>query len=250
MTIAKGERGEGSLLIPPRDGVDIGDYTLRDFAAKWLMQQCDLAETSVYREANRALLSSADRRQRVLFIGDSITEFWTDLAELQTESITVINRGIRGQNSSQLLLRFEDDAIALQPACIVLLCGTNDLRSYVGDAGSVAESARQRIVRNVTAMADIAQARRIAMCLAAIPPVNPTHPVHRDPPAIVAINEWLADFAAARQLDFIDYHRVLVDVAGHLDAAFSEDGLHPNAAGYARMKQELQRCRTVARLFM
>jgi acyl-CoA thioesterase I len=237
-----------SLLIPPRDGVDIGDYTLRDFAAKWLMQQCDLAEVSVYREANRALLAGEDRRQRVVFIGDSITEFWSNLAGMQTESIAVINRGIRGQNSSQLLLRFEDDAIALQPACIVLLCGTNDLRSYVGDAGSVAEGARQRIIRNVTAMADIAQARRIALCVAALPPVNPTHPVHRDPSAIVAINDWLARFAAARQLDFIDYHRALVDVAGHLDAAFSEDGLHPNAAGYARMSQELQRCATVSRL--
>jgi lysophospholipase L1-like esterase len=234
------------LLNPPRDGVDIGDYTLRDFAAKWLMQQCDLAEVSVYREANRALLASEDPRPRLVFIGDSITEFWTDLRELQSESAAIINRGIRGQNSSQLLLRFEDDAIALQPACIVLLCGTNDLRSYVGEAGSVAESARQRIVRNVTAMADIAQARRIALCLGALPPVNPAHPVHRDPSAIVAINAWLAEFAAARRLDFIDYHRVLVDGAGHLDAAFSEDGLHPNAAGYARMRQELQRCATVS----
>jgi lysophospholipase L1-like esterase len=237
-----------SMLIPPRDGVDIGDYTLRDFAAKWLMQQCDLAEVSVYREANRALLAGEDRRQRVVFIGDSITEFWTDLAGMQSESIAIINRGIRGQNSSQLLLRFEDDAIALQPACIVLLCGTNDLRSYVGDAGSVAESARQRIIRNVTAMADIAQARRIALCLAALPPVNPAHPVHRDPSAIVEINDWLARFAAARQLDFIDYHRALVDVSGHLDATFSEDGVHPNAAGYARMSHELQRCASVSRL--
>ncbi len=248
MTVQKMEPGAGSLLIPPRDGVDIGDYTLRDFAAKWMMQQCDLAEVSVYREANLALLASEDRRRRLVFIGDSITEFWTDLAELQTESVAVINRGIRGQNSSQLLLRFEDDAIALQPACIVLLCGSNDLRSYVGAASSVAESARQRIVRNVTAMADIALARRISLCLAAIPPVNPAHPVHRDPSAIVAINAWLADFAAPRQLGFIDYHRALVNGAGHLDAAFSDDGLHPNAAGYARMRQELQRCPTVFRL--
>ncbi len=237
-----------SLLIPPRDGVDIGDYTLRDFAAKWLMQQCDLAEVSVYREANRALLAGEDRRQRVVFMGDSITEFWMDLAELQTESVAIVNRGIRGQNSSQMLLRFEDDAIALRPACIVLLCGTNDLRSYVGDAGSVAESARHRIVRNVTAMADIAQARRIALCLGALPPVNPAHPVHRDSSAIVSINGWLADFAATRQLGFIDYHRALVDAAGHLDAAFSEDGLHPNAAGYVRMRSELQRCATVSAL--
>lgn len=236
------------MLIPPRDGVDIGDYTLRDFAAKWLMQQCDLAEVCVYREANRALLAGNDRRRRIVFIGDSITEFWTDLAELQTGSVAILNRGIRGQNSSQMLLRFEDDAIALEPACIVLLCGTNDLRSYVGDACSVAEGAQQRIVRNVTAMADIAQARGIALCLAAIPPVNPAHPVHRDPSAIVAINAWLADFAATRRLDLIDYHRVLVDAAGHLEAAFSEDGLHPNAAGYARMKQALQRCATLAAL--
>lgn len=78
--------------------------------------------------------------------------------------------------------------------------------------------------------------------------MNTAHPVHREPSAIVAINAWLADFAATRQLDFIDYHRVLVDAAGHLDAAFSEDGEHPNAAGYMRMRQELQRCARVSAL--
>ncbi|MBL8270108.1 GDSL-type esterase/lipase family protein [Steroidobacter sp.] len=248
MTAEKTERGEASLLIPPRDGVDIGDYTLRDFAAKWMMQQCDLAQTSWYRDANLTLLAGEDQRRRLVFLGDSITEFWTDLAELQTASVAIINRGIRGQNSSQMLLRFEDDAIALKPACIVLLCGTNDLRSYVGNASSVAGSARERIVRNVTAMADIAQARRVVLCLGALPPVNLAHPVHRDPAAIVAINVWLAEFAASRQLGFIDYHRVLMNEAGHLDAMFSEDGLHPNTAGYNRMRRELQRCAAVARL--
>lgn len=244
------EAAPQSLLVPPRDGVDIGDYTLRDFAAKWLMQQCDLAETSVYRDANSALLAGNDSRRRIVFMGDSITEFWTDLAELDTASTVVVNRGIRGQNSSQMLLRFEDDAIALQPALIVLLCGTNDLRSYVGDAASVGPSARLRIVRNVTAMADISLANEIPICLGAIPPVNPAYPVHRDPASIVTINRLLADFATRRRLEFIDFHRLLVDDDGYLGDEFSADGVHPNAAGYAHMRLALGRSSRLASLLL
>jgi len=242
------EQAPKSLLVPPRDGVDIGDYTLRDFAAKWLMQQCDLAEIGFYRAANNALLAGSDSRRRIVFLGDSITEFWSSLADLDTAETVVLNRGIRGQNSSQMLLRFEDDVIALQPALIVLLCGTNDLRSYVGDAAAVGVSAQQRIMRNVTAMADIAMARNVPMSIGAIPPVNPAHPVHRDPAAILAINLRLNDFATQRRLHLIDFHRALVNEAGCLDTAFSADGVHPNAAGYARMRMELDRSAGIAAL--
>ena len=227
------------LLVPPRDGVDIGDYSLRDFAAKWLMQQCDLAELGTHSEANAALLASGDARQRIVFMGDSITEFWSDLADLDDDETAVLNRGIRGQNSTQMLLRFEDDAIGLRPALIVLLCGTNDLRSYVGDGASIGPRAQEKVLRNVTAMSDIAFARGVPILLGSVPPVNPVHPVYRDPATIVRLNRQLADFASQRRLEFVDYHRALVDRSGLLDDAFSADGVHPNSEGYTRMRREL-----------
>jgi len=230
------------LLVPPRDGVDIGDYSLRDFAAKWMVQQCDLAELGVYRGANAQVLASADPRPRIVFMGDSITEFWVDLALLESQDTAILNRGIRGQNSTQMLLRFEDDAIALRPALIVLLCGTNDLRSYVGNGASLGLGAPERVIRNVTAMADIALARSVPILLGSVPPVNPGFPVYRDPSLILSLNRQLAAFAAERQLGLADYHRALADPAGLLDEAFSADGVHPTAAGYARMQIELRRC--------
>jgi len=226
-------------LAPPLGGVDVGDYSLRDFAAKWLMQQCDLAELGKYRAANRAVIASKDTRKRIVFVGDSITELWSDLESLGNTEIAALNRGISGQNSTQMLLRFEDDAIALAPAQIVLLCGTNDLRCYVGEAASVGESARQAIVRNVTSMTDIALAHNIPIVLCAIPPVNVAKTVYRDPRSIVRSNDCLATFAAQRRLSFADYHGALADSSGALNEIYSEDGVHPNARGYAIMRAVL-----------
>ena len=228
-----------SMLTPPREGIDVGDYSLRDFAVKWLMQQSDLAELGKYRDANAAVIARNDSRNRIVFIGDSITELWGDLAELGNAVTLTLNRGISGQNSTQMLLRFEDDAIALAPKLIVLLCGTNDFRCYVGEAPSVGASARRMIIRNVTAMADIALARGTSLVLCAIPPVNAARSVYRDPDSIVAANDWLAGFAAQRRLDFVDYHAALADTSGMLDATYSEDGVHPNECGYARMRAVL-----------
>jgi lysophospholipase L1-like esterase len=227
------------ILTPPRGGVDIGDYSLRDFAAKWLVQQADLAETDRYRAANAALLAEGDCRQRVVLIGDSITEFWTAAEGFGGATWRTVNRGIAGQNSTQMLLRFGDDVAALDPALAVLLCGTNDLRCYAGPPTAIAASALDRVRRNVTSMADIAKGRGIALVLATLPPTGRQPDTFRDPAAIVAVNNWIGDFARARALGFIDYHGALRGADGYLPPALSADGVHPNAAGYARMSAAL-----------
>jgi acyl-CoA thioesterase I len=228
------------VLSPPRGGGDIGDYSLRDFAAKWLVQQCDLAEIDHYSAANAVLAADGDRRRRVILMGDSITEFWADASGLEGATWRVLNRGIAGQNSTQMLLRFEDDVIALAPDLAILLCGTNDLRCYAGPPASIAESALARIRRNVTAIADIAAGRNLPLILATLPPVGVQSDVFRDPDAILAVNDWIARFAVARGLETIDYHGALVDSNGHLPPALSEDGVHPNGAGYDRMMKALR----------
>ncbi len=141
-----------------------------------------------------------------------------------------------------MLLRFVDDVIALKPAVVAILCGTNDLRSYVGDPASVGASALARISRNLRAMCDIATANGIKVVLCTLPPVGADRDtVNRDPGAVVAVNRWIAGFAAERGYPLADYHSALVDGSGHLAPADGEDGLHPSAAGYAKMWPELNR---------
>jgi lysophospholipase L1-like esterase len=229
--------GIDPVLVPPRGGIDIGDYSLRDFAAKWLFQQCDLAELGRYRDANAALAGDGNSGARIVLLGDSITEFWDGSGQLAGERWQVINRGIAGQNATQMLLRFEDDVAALLPKLAVLLCGTNDLRCYAGHPAAIAASALDRIRIAVTAMADIAAARGIMLALCTLPPVGRQPETWRDPAALRGVNAWVASFAAARGLDLVDYYAALADDEGFLPDGLSGDGVHPNAAGYALMLQ-------------
>jgi acyl-CoA thioesterase I len=228
------------VVSPPRSGGDIGDYSLRDFAMKLLVQQADLAEVERYRVANRELRQGGDGRDRIVLMGDSIIEFWNAAAALEGATWRAVNRGIAGQNSTQMLLRFEDDVVALAPRLLVLLCGTNDLRCYAGHPSTIAASALERITRNVTAMTDIAGARGIVAMIGTLPPVGVRRDVCRDPGAIRAVNQWLTEFATGRGLGVIDYHAALIDADGHLPPQFSEDGVHPNCEGYARMMTALR----------
>jgi lysophospholipase L1-like esterase len=135
-----------------------------------------------------------------------------------------------------MLLRFGDDVVALQPKGLILLCGTNDLRAYVGDPADVAASALARIRRNVIAMCDISRGNRIAVLLGAIPPVGPDRErVARDSEAVRAANAWLKSFALSRGYPFADYYSALADQQGHMPPAYSDDGVHPNVAGYEEM---------------
>jgi acyl-CoA thioesterase-1 len=229
------ENAAPNYLRPPLNGHGIGDYTLHDFVSKWMMQQDDIAEIGRYASANSALKARAPSKPRIVLLGDSITEFW-NLGECRFEAAELVNRGIAGQNSSQMLLRFEDDVVDLEPAAVVLLCGTNDLRSYVGDPADLRVAALARIRRNVAAMSDIARAHGIHVVLCAIPPVGADRErVARDSGLIRAVNERLAGFAESRGHLFADYHAALLDEGGNLGPAFSDDGVHPNANGYGLM---------------
>lgn len=218
----------------------VGELTLHDFAAKWMMQQDDLAERGRYREANRALLATADPRPRVVLMGDSITFHWEAEDLPAGGKALLVNRGIAGQNTSQMLLRFEEDVIALKPAAVVILGGTNDLRAYEGDLAAAGAAAIDRIVGNITAMADIAQGRGVKVILAAVPPIGGDQRLTRDPAAIVKLNDRLKEFAASRHYPFADYYAALADSQGTLPAALSGDGLHPNTSGYHLMEAKLK----------
>ncbi|MFC3053219.1 GDSL-type esterase/lipase family protein [Kordiimonas pumila] len=220
----------------------MGDITLRDFAAKWMMQLSDIANIGYYAAANEALLEAPDNRRRVVLMGDSITFHWEPESLPKVKGVQLINRGIAGQNSSQMLLRFEDDVVALGPKAVVILAGTNDLRSFVGSPRDATPQMVARLSRNIMAMCDIANAHGIYVVLSAIPPVGAGQdPNKRDPEAILIANEWLHQFAKKRGYAFVDYYNNLVGDNGYLVPELTHDGLHPNIVGYRRMSSVFQR---------
>jgi lysophospholipase L1-like esterase len=209
-----------------------------------LMQ--DFGERYVYAAANAALPPPARSEQRIVFLGDSITDGW-DLARAFPGK-HYINRGIGAQVTAQMLLRFEQDVVALKPAAVVILGGTNDV------SGFLQIETPATILANITAMTDIADARGIAVVLCALLPVNGegenrSYLTRERPNATLrAINAQLRALAVARGYPFVDYAAPLTDARGMLIDRYTSDGLHPNAAGYARMTPVVQRALTRVRV--
>ncbi len=193
----------------------------------------DFGERYLYARANAALPPPKESEQRVVFLGDSITDGW-DLAK-SFPGKPYVNRGIGSQVTAQMLVRFEQDVVALHPRAVVILGGVNDVTGFLQ-----VESA-ESIVANIEAMADIASAHRIAVVLCAILPVNDYTPAargvvaERKPAELRAINAALRALARRRHFAFADYAAVLADDHELMRDGLTRDGVHPLAAGYARM---------------
>jgi lysophospholipase L1-like esterase len=195
----------------------------------------DFADLRRYREANR---DSSARVVRVVFMGDSITDFWN---RPQFGGFfpgkPYADRGISGQTTPQMLLRFRPDVIALHPDVVVILAGTNDI---AGNTGPMTDA---EIEGNLTSMCELAQASRIRVVLSSITPVGEAHrrapapamTAGRPPSRIIALNTWIRQYAAEHHHVYLDYYSAMVDDRGMLQADLSEDDLHPNAKGYAVM---------------
>jgi lysophospholipase L1-like esterase len=180
-----------------------------------------------YRAANATLA----RPVRAVFMGDSITEFWAQ-ADPELFSNGVIGRGISGQTSPQMLLRFFRDVVELHPRTVHIMAGTNDL------AGNTGPSTAQDFKDNMTAMVELAHAHQIGVVLASIPPASafPWKPGLRPAAEIVALNTWLRGYAKTSHSQYADYYSVLADAQGGFQGALSNDGVHPNRDGYAKMR--------------
>ncbi len=167
----------------------------------------------------------------VVYLGDSITELWR-AADPAFFSHGVVNRGISGQTSGQLLLRFQQDVIALHPKAVHILVGTNDL------AGNNGPNRPEDLKNNLRAMVALAKANHIAVVLGGIPPAgvfpwrNSIHPAAQ----IRELNAWMAAYAKAERVAFVDYGQVLADPEGAMKPGFSRDGVHPLKRGYALME--------------
>jgi lysophospholipase L1-like esterase len=194
-----------------------------------------------YRAANAALQASGES-PRVVFLGDSITENWV-LADPGFFEGGVLNRGIGGQTTPQMLVRFRADVIALKPQMVHILAGTNDV------AGNTGPSTEQDFKNNIMSMVDLARANGIRVVLGSIPPAATFNwrPQLDPVPPIKALNAWLRDFAAKSRVEYIDYYAALAGASGELKPEFGNDGVHPNRDGYRVMRKlALERIAPVA----
>lgn len=211
------------------------DLEFEAWRKSWLESLIDdYGMLSRYRAANAALSPRATGESRVVFFGDSITEGWP--LEDYFPGKPFINRGISAQTTPQMLLRFRQDAVALQPDAVVILAGTNDI------GGNTGPMPLEDIAANIASMAEIAGANgaRVVMC-SLLPPshretLSSRYNLYKHPPAkIRALNRWLQDYTASNGHAFVNYVSALSGAEGFIKRHYSEDGLHPAPAGYAVM---------------
>lgn len=191
----------------------------------------DWAGLTRYRAANDSIPPPAPGENRVVYIGDSITESWATYFPALFPGKPYIPRGISGQTTPQILVRFRQDVVQLKPKVVVILAGTNDI------AGNTGPSSLEMIQHNLASMAEIARANGIRVVLSSVLPAY-EYPWKRglDPaPKIVALNSWIRRYAEETGAVYLDYHSAMVDARGGLRAGLTRDGVHPDAAGYAVM---------------
>ncbi len=185
-----------------------------------------------YHDDNARLSLPADGETRVVFMGDSITDGWGRQYGQFFPAKPYLNRGISGQTTPQMLIRFRPDVIALKPKVVVILAGTNDI------AGNTGPMTLEAIEDNLTSMAELAKVNNIRVVLASVMPVCDyirPQTARRPPEKIVALNAWMKDYAAKNGCVYLDYYSATIDEKQMFRQDLTYDGLHPNAAGYEVM---------------
>ena len=232
-----------SLLLRPRDvaaatclaALVLAHLSTTDLGAQ--AQNTDWAQLAKYRAANAVLPAVAPGEHRVVFMGNSITEAWAPQFDSLFPGKPYIGRGISGQTTPQMLVRFRQDVIALKPSVVVLLGGTNDI------AGNTGPSTLEMIEDNLASMADVARANGVRVVLVSVLPAA-DYPWRRglDPgPKIVALNAWIKSYAARVGVVYLDLHTPMADEHNGMKADLSSDGVHPNLAGYRLMSPLTER---------
>jgi lysophospholipase L1-like esterase len=184
-----------------------------------------------YRDADVALGPPKPDEDRVVFYGNSITDAWARYFADQFPGKPYVGRGISGQTTPQMLIRFRQDVIQLRPAAVVILAGTNDI------AGNTGPSTPEMIEDNLTSMVELAAASGIRVVLCSVLPAYdyPWRPGLHPAPRIVALNAWMKTFAAQRGAVYVDYWSAMADERQGMRSDLTLDGVHPNEAGYRVM---------------
>jgi lysophospholipase L1-like esterase len=224
-----GPAQQSALNVPSTGHPGLDQYR----ASRIAIYTDDFGELKRYRKADAALASPTPKENRVVFLGDSITDYWK-LADYFPGK-PYVNRGIDGQTTPQMLVRFRQDVIDLHPKVLLVLAGTNDIAGVTGPARN------DDIEANYASMAELARVHQIRVVFASVLPAhNYTQEakesfVLRPRERILGLNSWLKNYCAKNGLVYLDYFSALIDDHGMLRRDLSDDGLHPNADGYKVM---------------
>ena len=192
----------------------------------------DWADLNRYKDENAAIELPSPNENRIVFMGNSITEGWKVLSPDFFVGKSYINRGISGQTTPQMLVRFRADVINLKPAVVIILAGTNDI------AGNTGPSTLEMIMNNIISMSELAMASHIKVVLCSVLPVfdYPWKPGINPTEKIASLNEMIRTYANNNGIIYLDYYSSMVDEQKGLKKDYSEDGVHPNIMGYKVME--------------
>jgi lysophospholipase L1-like esterase len=222
---------------PSADAASAADAAAAQHLLEWRRSRADLpndwGELAYFRADNTRLSALPADPERVVFFGDSITNMW--MLDEYFPGKPYVNRGIGGQTTPQMLVRFRQDVIALHPRAVVILAGTNDI------AGNTGPMLDRDITANFMNLAELARANGIQAIFCSITPVHNyterSQDLFRQRPLarIQELNRWLKEYCAANHIPYIDYYSAMTGNDGRLRRELAEDGLHPNPAGYRIM---------------
>jgi lysophospholipase L1-like esterase len=206
-------------------------HAMVSFVMKEQVKSQDWANLNKYHSENTKLQLSASSSSRIVLIGDSITEMWSASNPTFFVEKNYINRGINGQTTPQMLLRFRADVIALQPKVVVILAGINDI------AGNTGPSTLEMIANNIFSMAELAKANNIKVVLCSVLPTTnfPWKPNQHPAEKVIALNQMIESYATTNAIKYLNYYSAMVNDQKGLSASYSGDGLHPNKLGYQIM---------------
>ena len=197
----------------------------------------DWANLAKYETQNNQLPSKQSGEKRIVLMGDSITEFWSQIQPEFFTNTSYINRGISGQTTPQMLIRFRPDVLDLHPDVVVILAGVNDI------AGNTGPTTNDAIFGNIISMVELAKANAIKVILCSVLPANNFYwrPNEKAAETIIQLNQLIQSYAKKHDIPYVDYHSAMADAKNGLPKEFSEDSVHPNLKGYQTMQPLLEK---------
>jgi lysophospholipase L1-like esterase len=192
----------------------------------------DWANLNKYKGENKKLGAPMSKEKRIVFMGNSITEGWVSSDPDFFKRKPYVGRGISGQTTPQMLVRFRQDVIDLQPSVVVILAGTNDI------AGNTGPTTLEDIMGNIASMAELARANKIRVVLSSVLPVfdYPWKPGLQPAEKIFTLNKMIKEYAHKNKMVYLDYHSAMADDQKGMKKELADDGVHPTLAGYKIME--------------
>jgi len=195
-------------------------------------QTNDWANLKKYAADNKNLKPPAKGKKRVVFMGDSITESWISFDSGFFSGKQYIDRGISGQTTPQMLIRFQQDVISLKPSVVVILAGINDIAENTGPIPL------EKVFENIVAMVELAKKHKIKVVLSSVLPAYdfPWRPGMQPAEKVIKLNTMIRSYCTQHNIVYVDYYSKMVDERKGLDKKYTEDGVHPTLAGYKIME--------------